>query len=486
MDRATNRPGGAEIVALMHDVEQGWHESCFPCKITDGWLRSKTMREWDLGGSRAFDLTKALRRRFVATLPVALLAVCLWACGPMAHAQTKFVTDYMLDRDNVEIPFEYTNHQILVHGQADTQKDLTFLFDSGASAPVLDKALGLTGTHIKDTVVQEAEGATNAEAIWLSDLSIGNQEGKASVHNIATLLTDLTQMSKLLGRKIDGIIGITFMAGFVTEVDYAKKVLHFYNPNRLSLTDRKPDNKRTFLFNLGAFSLRAVPCVTLSGKLHEKYDYSFLLDTGFGGYVSVAQASAVEAGLMKADTPRISTTNYGMSRRFISNKIRAAYLTLGEVNLSGHIISVDVRNNDIYGQGGIVGNRFLQNYHLILDYPHRKLWLERVTDKEEPDDSERLSLGISVRADGKTYKIDTVAKYSPAQRSGARPGDTVVSINGQALQGLGTAQVLNMLASPRGTTVLVVQRGVDPNLGTPGNMVTLTIEPQSPLDWKTD
>lgn len=416
-----------------------------------------------------------------------VITMFLLAANTPAHAQAKFITEYQLDRDVIEVPFEYKNHQIIVRGEAEDKKDLTFLFDTGASSPVLEKSLGLTGTHIKDTVIQEAEGVTAAESIWLSKMALNGKEGSTRVTNIAVLLTDLSQMSRLLGVKIDGIVGITYMAGYVTEIDYARRVLRFFDSRRVALSGRKPDNQRTFLFDLSpANPTRVAPSVLLSGKLHEKYDYSFLLDSGYGGYISVAQAAAQESGLFKEGTPRIPSTSYSVSRRFVTNKIRAGFLMLGEVNLSGRIISVDVRNNDTYGQTGIVGNRFLQNYRVILDYQRHKLWLERVTEKEEPDEAEKPSLGITVRADGNSIRVEKIAKNSPAQRAGLRPGDMIVSVNGQSLATLSTAQALNLLASPQGRTTLALVRGVDPNLGTPGEPLNLTLDPSSPLDWKGD
>jgi len=53
------------------------------------------------------------------------------------RTQGKFISEYRLDSEVVEIPFDYKEHQILVKGRASGRKDLLFLFDSGASAPGL-------------------------------------------------------------------------------------------------------------------------------------------------------------------------------------------------------------------------------------------------------------------------------------------------------------------------------------------------------------
>ena len=210
-------------------------------------------------------LQTRMNRRFVvkgcaARIGAIWLLACL-LCGGMgavspARAQLRFVTEYLLDRDSVEVPFEYKDHQIFVTGTLDKRKNLTFLFDTGASAPVIDRALDVDGYKLADTTIQEAEGITSAESIWVSDLSLGAEGSQARVHNIAALVTDLSQISRVLGRKVDGIIGIPFCAGYVVEIDYEKHVLHFYNPRNYSIAQRVGDNQRSFVFDLTPMNLK--------------------------------------------------------------------------------------------------------------------------------------------------------------------------------------------------------------------------------------
>ncbi|HZT40872.1 MAG TPA: aspartyl protease family protein [Chthonomonadaceae bacterium] len=422
-------------------------------------------------------------RRWVIVL---LAAFLLLSTGGKAKAQQHAFTQYQIDQDIVEVPFEYMDHQILVHADTPTKKGMTFLFDTGATAPVLDRSLSQLGQFLATTRIKEADGETTGEEVVLDDLEMGDRNGKVSAHNIEALVMDLSHLSKALQRKLDGIIGISFLAGYVTEIDYTAHVLRFYNPQNYTITTRKPDGQRTFMLDLIPGDLtRPDSTLLVAGQLHPKYDYSFLLDTGFGGYISVAQSAAVESGLLKPDTPRVEVTNFGVSRAFRSDKIRAAYLTLGPLNLTGRIVQVDVRNGNKYGQNGIVGNRLLQNYRVTLDYPRRKLWLEQVTDKQEPDAAEKPSFGLQVRADGVRLRVEHVDHASPGQQSGIRPGDCILSINGDTLRTLTPLQAQHLISTPHGAITLVLQRGVDPNLGTGGDTYTLTLTPAAPVDWTT-
>ena len=420
----------------------------------------------------------------------AALLILFLLTGRIAAAQeVKFITEYRLDRETITVPFEYIQHQIIVKTQINDHKDLTLIFDSGATSLTLDKAIGITGTHLADTQFREAEGITKAEAVAINDLSLGEAGSQIHVHNVSALLTDLSQMSRALDRHIDGIIGVNTMAGFVFEIDYAKKTLKFYNARTFTIAQNKPDNERTFLFDLSPVNAKApLSVMMLTGRLHAGYDYDFLLDTGFGGYASIAHTAAEESGLLKPNTPRIASMALSLSRRYPTSKIHADYLWLGSLNLTGSTVQIDYRNGDAYGQFGILGNRALQNFKVMLDLQRRKLWLERVTphDKEEPDDTEKPSLGIAIRANGFSFLVDSVKRNSPAYRAGIRVGDAIVSINGKDTDTMNAAQVANLLTLPVGDVILALHRGIDPNLGTTGAPLTLTLKPTSPLEWNTN
>ena len=418
-----------------------------------------------------------------------IVAGVLFCSRTTVRAQSRLLTEFTMDDLTVEVPFVYSQHQIIVHGEAANKKDLTLLFDTGASVPVFDSSLDLPaqeGYNFPDSVIQEADGNSRAHAILLSDLTVGQDGHTVHARNLGVLVSDLSQVSKVMGRKIDGIVGLSFMAGFVAEIDYGKKNLRFYSPRRFTVADRKPDNQSTFLFALSDTDpKRPTSNLLVSGKLISDYDYDFILDTGFGGYVSVARGAAQLSGLLKNETARIASESYSVSHRFHTEKIRASFLTLGEINLSNRIIQVDTRNGDTYGQNGIIGNRLLQNYRVTLDYARHKLWLERMTTKEEPDEAAKPTLGLTVRTDGGVIHVVKVAPASPAERAGVQNGDTILRIAGVAIAAIGMDTAISVLASPDGPTELEVQHddASAPENRTP---VTLKLIPSSPLDWKSD
>lgn len=429
----------------------------------------------------AYDLSIPVAAERIRLTLCALAAACCALLLPIcAPAQSKLLTEYSLTEETVVMPFTYVKHQIVVRGQIDDKRDLNLLFDTGASIPVIDSELQVSGQNFPDSIIQEAEGASKAHTLLVGSVLVGETTRNVQARNLTVLVSDLSQVSRAVGKKIDGVIGLSFMAGFVVEIDYQKRTLRFHSPRRFTIADRKPDNLNTYLFSLtDSNPKRRFSNLLITGKLVNDYDYDYILDTGFAGYISVEHSAAELSGLINRDTPRILGEGFSVSHRFRSDRIRASRLIVGDIDASNRVIQVDTRNGDAYGQHGIVGNRFFQNYSLILDAPRHKVWLERVTKTEEEDDGVKRGLGLTVSAGAGQIRVVRAAPNSPAEKAGVRAGDSILAIHGVSIGQLGIASAIALLASPDGDMDMDMRHE-----GSPPTPYSVTLIPQSPLDWR--
>lgn len=407
-------------------------------------------------------------------------------CSLSASGQED-VPGYQIDQERVEIPFEYRQHQILVTVEANGAKSLTFLFDSGASQPVLDTTVKVEGQPIDVRPVQEAQGVTQAQSIRIDSMRMGPAGNQVAVLHLTALRMDLSQTSRLLARHIDGILGVSFLSGFVVEIDYGRRMLRFHRASEGSLLNHTADHRRSFLFDLtGTNPFRRACTLLVHGKLSPKYEYDFLLDTGFGGYVSVTHADAERAELLRENTPRLASESYSVTRSFRTEKICASFLTVGEVDLAGRVITIDYREGASTAPIGIVGNLFLQNYHVTIDFPHRLMLLERVTEHEEPDEANRPTLGITLRRADRDVVVEHVKHGSPARQAGLRTGDRLLALMGQRVEGLTVKAIMDYINAAQGAILMRLRHGVDPNLGNGDDEYEARMIPLPPLDWKDD
>ncbi len=116
-----------------------------------------------------------------------------------------------------EIPFELTNHIILVKGEINGKGPQTFVFDSGASetivTPETAEALGIKGSPAGNGMT-----AGRAETVSL---------GGATVKNVQVVIWDPPQAQPLkqLGVTYNGILGYSFLSQFLVTLDYRRKVI---------------------------------------------------------------------------------------------------------------------------------------------------------------------------------------------------------------------------------------------------------------------
>ena len=155
-----------------------------------------------------------------------LLVLAAWLLpGGGVRSQNKTRPEFSMDAPTIEAPFEYVQHQILVNGEVDGRKALTLLVDTGAAMPVFDRSVRLVGTRFPDRTIREADGNSSVTAVTLDELTIGRDGQCVHGRRLYGLVSDLSQVSSRVGRRIDGIVGLNYLAGFIVEIDYTKRRL---------------------------------------------------------------------------------------------------------------------------------------------------------------------------------------------------------------------------------------------------------------------
>ncbi|QGJ68843.1 Carboxyl-terminal processing protease [Planctomycetales bacterium 10988] len=99
-------------------------------------------------------------------------------------------------------------------------------------------------------------------------------------------------------------------------------------------------------------------------------------------------------------------------------------------------------------------------YHAIINLDDYSSYLTpgQLEDLYSQIDGNFVGLGIELQADQGTLLIVNVIEGSPAYRVGIRPGDRIVSVENQSLDGISTDQAASMLQGAEGTFVQVTVR----------------------------
>ena len=362
----------------------------------------------------------------------------------------------------VEIPFEYHNDFIIVKILFNKTLSLNFIFDTGAEHTILlkkeiaevmnipyERRIQIVGSDMKEDLF-----AYLARRIHLkmSQIIIPNQ-------SILVLEKDYLELEKRVGVDIEGIIGADIFKAYRIHINY--------NARTIKLSPSSPNPPRNF---------DPIPIEIYKNKpyLSSRVELSdtttvpikLLLDTGAGLALLLHTDTHPDLELPEQVIPGqvgvgLGGTIDGFLGRVKKLPLGNSDLRLSDVVTNFQKLNSDLETSHLNARNGIVGNKVLKRFQVIIDYPQRKLYLKpnkRYKKKFEFDRS-----GLVVIAGGENlnqYYISKVVPNSPAAEVGIIRGDRIVGINGTMASFLSLTGILQRFKRKAGKKIkLVIYRG---------------------------
>jgi predicted aspartyl protease len=251
----------------------------------------------------------------------------------------------------VEIPLKlFGNHLIIVQGSLGDIEQLNFLIDTGANPSAVDrriaKKLGLKGVAGKLTLFNEN---ADVERVVLPCLRLGPIQAES----LSGLVQDLSSVEKVLGVRIDAIVGfdVLSLSNFVIDYRSRKVVFGPIEPSPLAVhLDTGPptftvqlqvqDEQVRLLVDTGAADLLLFEC-QLNGDLRE-------LPTRGIKRSSNSAESHFELKEVWLPGVRLGVTDFGLQRAFLlddsANCGRSFDGVVGPMSLGLNWIAFDFEN----------------------------------------------------------------------------------------------------------------------------------------------
>jgi hypothetical protein len=160
---------------------------------------------------------------------------------------------------------------------------------------------------------------------------------------------------------------------------------------------------------------------------------SFLLDTGSDAGLVVNPADLASVGVELADdAPAIALTAAGAAGTFEST-VRFAELDLAAEGVSGRH-GYPVAASDAIAAGvGNMGNTFLREFTVTIDWPGRMVYLEPVAPGH-PIAAPPEPLSATVMWQDGRLVVGSVVLGGPAEEDGLELGEGIVSVDGQPVE----------------------------------------------------
>ena len=272
----------------------------------------------------------------------------------------------------IEVPFNFYRNEIILPVKVNGAT-FNMMLDTGTDPSAIDlataKAVGLK----LDPIGRASGGGTRVNLAYTTKLPLLTI-GELVAQNVPAVAIDLSEVSQRLGMPLHGILGHSLLNGRIVQIDYPKRVIRFYSTLPYArVADRPNTPQRTVLLFRYADNV-LIDEVTVNGQ-----KVVGDIDTGSDGTFKLTPAAVSYLGLEDQfnKAPVSSSVGYnGISENREGQ--------IGNVTVGG--ISVDAPAVIFFGRGtgrdkkawGInIGNAFLKDYVVTIDYRRKRITLEK-------------------------------------------------------------------------------------------------------------
>lgn len=244
-----------------------------------------------------------------------------------------------------------------------------FILDSGAShcliSDTLAARLGISGETTEEAF--GAGGATQLLRATVDSVAVGSARQEKAPFLITP---DLASISTALKTTVDGAIGCSLLKDFLVTLDYQRNIARFDSP--ADGKQRTEDGVFFVPFTTGP----AEPLTLVHATVNGTGPFFFVVDTAAGRSVispAVASRANVEIGAAAAGK--------GVGGQIQMGRAKLNSIRVGDVTVRDHLVVV----GDFLGAiskavgaelDGIIGNNFLSEFRVTLDFVGQRLGLE--------------------------------------------------------------------------------------------------------------
>ena len=351
--------------------------------------------------------------------------------GIAMHAQM-IGLDLLSGKSEIEVPFTLKQGFIVVNIKLDNKIPLDFILDTGAEHSVLFHRAytDLLGMPYSKRIQIRGSDLDLPQYALISRNAIINLASKAVVKRDLLVLEENIQLfQESLGFPIDGIIGGSFYRGLVINIDYKRKKLRFYNPDKFKM-------KRSGFTEIDIEILRNKPYITTKTSINQNsISYTkLLIDTGAG--IPLLLHANTDSTLVLPNIVINGTIGQGLGGNlegFIGkvHKFEMDIFEFPEILALFQDFDDQIEHNrpsKIF-RNGIIGNLLLSRFEIFIDYLREKLYLKPIGKFNKDFDYDKS--GLVIFALGKNlnqFYVKEVLPGTPAEEAGIMSGDLIKKI----------------------------------------------------------
>ena len=354
-----------------------------------------------------------------------------------------------------QVPMDLLGNRIFVPVRVNDTQPSLFLLDTESSNTGIDEGrareLGLVAT---------LAGAPDSSSTSEPQRSISGPMLRlpgVEIRLPSCGILPLAEISSLLGRSVQGSLGIDVLEQFVVELDYSRLTIHLYDPNSFEYSGKGVSLPLTMAGSLPLVGAK----IRVPGR--KPVEALFALTSGFDGAVAILKPFKDARKLLSSHqkTHPSEVVDAGSTAKSLQVRIQ-------ELQIGPYIFTEPVADFLEEGTGapshpeiaGNVGTEVLRRFKVILDFAHSRVILERNTHFREPFEVDMS--GATLAAEGPSFqliRVKQVLPHSPAAAAGLQAGDILAGIDGHPAVEYKLADIRDLFKLPDLQYKLTIDRG---------------------------
>lgn len=332
-----------------------------------------------------------------------------------------------------EIPFTIYNDLIIMSAKIEN-KEYNFMLDSGAPnviTPEVQEELELRNKLVIE-VEDSQDNSKDTKFVLLNEVDVNG----LMFQKTAAAVIDLNKIKVLSCMNLDGLLGANLMRHAIWEIDYEEEKLTIADQlDDFDIPEGTPKVEFYKRFQgTPAFALNIDGVVVPNCKI----------DLGYNGFLKLE--GMYYDSLVARDVIEEPHYSYGLSGHGVFGSSghdtihyhRADSIKIGSLNVRNSIVSFESK------ESSLLGNKFLKNFRVIIDFKGEQLYFIPVKDFCNED---KMSFGIRINYKDNQFTVSNLSKGGAAEEKGLMLGDVVVSYKGRDLRNISDEEYCELIST---------------------------------------
>ncbi|MGB3465215.1 MAG: aspartyl protease family protein [Cyclobacteriaceae bacterium] len=352
------------------------------------------------------------------------------------------------------IPFEIFGDHIFIKVQVDGSKPLDFIFDTGDGLTVIsnDVASGLKLNSNQMVKKTSAGGSVTGALINHNVLKIGDLE----VNDIEVYSLNLNHIERLIGRRIDGIIGFDLLDKHIVQVDYDNKLFKIYDNS----TFRYDGKGMAFDLKLTSY-IPHIPC-TVKLNNGESLKGEYFVNTGAATTVDFNTPFVNKHDIIAKTGKHYSYATGGLEDSESDHyEGRVKAFMIKDISFDNMPVGISQAQKGLQRSKkvfGIIGNNVLKRFNIIFDYKNKKMYWEKNNSFDEDFHVNTTGFDVELTNDLSGVKVHRVYEIGMARQEGIEVGDEILEIDGKSVDDMILPEIKKLINNEGGNFKMKIRR----------------------------